>query len=84
LAKYVWNYGDEFEDNASTVKKSYWMYMEGAVLEVPVALKQHLKKGDRIAFVRDAFGSDMKNQLRRSLCVTTNKYERRNKYGIEE
>jgi hypothetical protein len=30
------------------------MYMKRAVLEVPVALKQHLKKGDRIAFVRDA------------------------------
>jgi hypothetical protein len=41
----------------STVKKSYWMYMEDGFFKVPVALKQHLKKGDRIAFVRDAFGS---------------------------
>jgi len=52
---------DKFEDHAIYCKKSYWIHMEeGGFLEVPVALKQHLKKGDKIAFVRNAFGSIIK------------------------
>jgi hypothetical protein len=35
----------------STVKKSYWMYMEEGCFKFQLLLKQHLKKGDRIAFV---------------------------------
>ena len=51
----------KFEDNAIYCKKSYWIYMEeGGFLEVPVALKQHLQKGDKIAIVRNAFGSIIK------------------------
>ena len=49
---------DKFEDKAIYCKKSYWIYMEeGGFLEVTVALKQHLKKGDKIAIVRNAFGT---------------------------
>jgi predicted deacylase len=52
---------DKFEDNAIYCKKSYWIYMEeGGFLEVTVALKQHLQKGDKIAIVRNAFGSIIK------------------------
>ncbi|WP_016991331.1 succinylglutamate desuccinylase/aspartoacylase family protein [Flavobacterium sp. ACAM 123] len=52
---------DKFEDNAIYCKKSYWIYMEeGGFLDVPVALKQHLQKGDKFATVRNAFGSIIK------------------------
>jgi hypothetical protein len=38
-------------------QKSYWIYMdEGGFLEVLVDLKDELRKGDKIAIVRDAFG----------------------------
>ena len=42
-------------------KKSYWMYMEeGGFLEVMVNLKQHIKKGEKIAIVKNAFGKIIK------------------------
>lgn len=45
-------------------KKSYWIYMEeGGFLEIMVDLNQKLKKGDKIAFVRDAFGQITKTYL---------------------
>ncbi|MGB1283579.1 MAG: peptidase M14, partial [Polaribacter sp.] len=40
---------------------SYWMYMEeGGFLEVLVDLKQQIKKGDKIAIVKNAFGKVIK------------------------
>jgi predicted deacylase len=42
-------------------KKSYWIYMdEGGFLEVMVELNQHLKKGDKMAVVKNAFGQVLK------------------------
>lgn len=42
-------------------KKSYWIYMEeGGFLEVMVELNQQLKKGDKIAVVKNAFGQELK------------------------
>lgn len=42
-------------------KKSYWMYMdEGGFLDVNVELNQLIKKGEKIATVRDAFGEIIK------------------------
>jgi hypothetical protein len=38
-------------------KKSYWIYMEeGGFLDVVVDLNQHIKKGDPIGIVKNAFG----------------------------
>ncbi len=38
-------------------KKSYWVYTdEGGLLEVPVLLRQQLKKGERIGILRNPFG----------------------------
>lgn len=42
-------------------KKSYWIYIDqGGYLEVPVALKQRLKKGDTIGILRNPFGDIIK------------------------
>lgn len=42
-------------------KKSYWIYTdEGGYLDVTVGLKQHLKKGDLIAILRNPFGAIIK------------------------
>lgn len=42
-------------------KKSYWIYMEeGGFLEVLVELNQFLKKGDKMAVVKNAFGQVLK------------------------
>ena len=42
-------------------KKSYWIYMdEGGFLDVVVKLKQLVKKGDKIAVVKNAFGEIIK------------------------
>lgn len=38
-------------------KKSYWIYLKGGgLLEIPVALKEKVKKGDLIGVVRNPFG----------------------------
>lgn len=47
---------------ATHCKKSYWIYMdEGGFLDVEVELNQLLKKGDKIARVRNAFGEIIKD-----------------------
>jgi len=43
-------------------KKSYWIYMdEGGFLDVVVELNQRVKKGEKIANVRNAFGEIIKD-----------------------
>ena len=43
-------------------KKSYWIYMdEGGFLDVEVELNQLIKKGEKIASVRNAFGEIIKD-----------------------
>jgi predicted deacylase len=45
-------------------KKSYWIYMEeGGFLEVTVELNQKIKKGDKIAIVKNAFGETINTYL---------------------
>lgn len=40
-----------------TCKKSYWIYVQkGGLLEIPVELKQSIKKGEQIAILRNPFG----------------------------
>ena len=42
-------------------KKSYWIYMvEGGFLDVVVELNQHIKKDEKIAIVKNAFGEVIK------------------------
>jgi predicted deacylase len=55
-------YGDSnienFKDVAIYCKKSYWLYMkEGGFLDVIVELNQKILKGDKIAIVKNAFGT---------------------------
>lgn len=48
---------DTLNDNAVYCKKSYWIYMkEGGFLYTFVDLNQKVKKGDKIAIVKNAFG----------------------------
>jgi predicted deacylase len=45
-------------------KKSYWVYMEeGGFLEVLVQLNQKVKKGDKMAIVRNGFGNIVNTYL---------------------
>lgn len=45
------------DGNAIVCKKSYWIYTDrGGLLEVPVALKQKVQKGQLIGILRDAWG----------------------------
>ena len=54
----------DFNDTAIYCKKSYWIYMdEGGFLEVVVELNQQLKKGEKIAIVRNAFGDVIKEYV---------------------
>jgi predicted deacylase len=55
-------YGDSnienFKDVAVYCKKSYWLYMkEGGFLDVIVELNEKILKGDKIAIVKNAFGT---------------------------
>lgn len=54
----------DVKDEATYCKKSYWIYMEeGGMLEIKVGLNQQLIKGEKIAIVRNAFGSIIKEYL---------------------
>ena len=58
--------GDVDKGTAQPVycKKSYWIYMdEGGFLDVVVKLKQLVKKGDKIAIVKNAFGDVIKEYV---------------------
>lgn len=49
---------DIFKDEAVYCNKSYWIYMnDGGFLDVVVDLNQKIKKGDKIAIVKNAFGN---------------------------
>ncbi len=46
---------------ALVCQKSYWIYTdEGGLLDIPVALKEHLKKGDLIGILKNPFGDLIK------------------------
>ncbi len=52
---------ETLEDNAVYCRRSFWMYMEeGGFLSLHVNLKEKLKKGQKIATVKDAFGEVLK------------------------
>ena len=53
---------EKSETKPTYCKKSYWIYMdEGGFLDVVVELNQHIKKGEKIASVRNAFGEIIKD-----------------------
>lgn len=54
----------QIEKETIICKRSYWIYTDGGgLLTVPVELRQHVKKGETIAVMRDIFGKKVKEYL---------------------
>lgn len=67
VLSYLEMIGDSIEPPAEPTiicQSSYWMYTDlGGLLTVTVGLKDRVKKGERVALIRDVFGNLLKEYM---------------------
>jgi hypothetical protein len=73
----------EFEDNASTVKKSYWMYIWKGGFRSSSCFKTTFKKRRQNCICKRCFWFEIKNFAPKKIGVQPTNMSW-NKYGIEE